>query len=97
MNPTARIVIYIARYRYKDLLNPATGARRAAENFIAQGADVIFSSGDGIDVGVSLAASERKVWFTTVYADIPRIRPMDTLLGSIVFNWDVVLFQGLDR
>jgi len=91
VNPNAKFLEYYAPLSWADV----AGARRAAENFIAQGADVIFSSGDGIDVGVSLAASERKVWFTTVYADIPRIRPMDTLLGSIVFNWDVVYSKAL--
>jgi basic membrane protein A len=91
VNPNAKFLEYYAPLSWADV----AGARRAAESFIAQGADVIFSSGDGIDVGVSLAASERKVWFTTVYADIPRIRPMDTLLGSIVFNWDVVYSKAL--
>ncbi len=91
VNPNVRFLEYYAPLSWADV----AGARRAAESFIAQGADVIFSSGDGIDVGVSLAASERKVWFTTVYVDIPRIKPMDTLLGSIVFNWDVVFSKAL--
>jgi basic membrane lipoprotein Med (substrate-binding protein (PBP1-ABC) superfamily) len=91
VNPNAKFLEYYAPLSWADV----AGARRAAESFIAQGADVIFSSGDGIDVGVSLAASERRVWFTTVYADIPRIRPMDTLLGSIVFDWDVVYSKAL--
>lgn len=91
VNPNARFLEYYAPLSWADV----AGARRAAEDMIARGADVIFSSGDGIDVGVSLASSEKRVWFTTVYADIPRIKPMDTLLGSIVFNWDIVYSKAL--
>jgi basic membrane protein A len=67
------------------------GAKKAAESMIAAGADVVSSSGDGIDVGVTEAAIEKGVWTSTVYADLPSLRPdVQKLIGSIVFRWDIV-------
>ena len=94
VNPNVEFFEYYAPFSWADV----AGARRAAEQFIERGADIIFSSGDGIDVGTSLAASENKVWFTTVYADASKVLPEDrkeTLLGSIVFNWDIVFSKAL--
>lgn len=91
VNPKARFLEYYAPLSWADV----AGAKRAAESFIAQGADVIFSSGDGIDVGTSSAAIEKGVWFTTVYVDLPRVKPSDKLLGSMVFNWDIPFSKAL--
>ncbi len=68
------------------------GAKKAAETMFAEGADVIASSGDGIDVGVVEASLEKGFWTSTVYADLPKIRPeIEKLMGSIVFRWDIPL------
>lgn len=91
VNPKAKFLEYYAPLSWADV----AGAKRAAESFIAQGADVIFSSGDGIDVGTSSAAIEKGVWFTTVYVDLPRVKPSPNLLGSIVFNWDIPFSKAL--
>ena len=68
------------------------GAKKTAESHYAAGADVVFSSGDGVDVGVIEAAKEKGFWANTVYADLPKLKPelADILMGSIVFDWEVV-------
>jgi basic membrane lipoprotein Med (substrate-binding protein (PBP1-ABC) superfamily) len=73
----------------------SAGAQRDATAAYNQGADVVFSSGDGIDVGVigaakSIASSTSKqVWATNVYTNLTAIDPTvnNVLLGSIVVNW----------
>ncbi len=68
------------------------GAKKAAESHFAAGADVVFSSGDGIDVGVTEAAKEKGFWTSSVYADLTKLRPdlADVLMGSITFDWEIV-------
>ncbi|MDA4124499.1 MAG: BMP family ABC transporter substrate-binding protein [Thaumarchaeota archaeon] len=71
----------------------SAGAQTDATNDYTNGADVVFSSGDGIDVGVLGAAlaqpTTSQVWATNVYTNLTAIAPSDNriLLGSIVVNW----------
>lgn len=71
----------------------SAGAQRDATAAYNQGADVVFSSGDGIDVGVIGAAkamsSTKQVWATNVYSNLSAVDPTvdNILLGSIVVNW----------
>jgi len=67
------------------------GARRAAENGVAAGADVVFSSGDGIDVGVMQVAKKHDVWASNVYSDLLSIQSdlKKQFLGSIVVSFDI--------
>ncbi len=51
------------------------GAKKAAELAADQGADFIFSSGDGVDVGVRQAAQEKNIYCTGVYADAAHLDP----------------------
>jgi basic membrane protein A len=71
----------------------SAGAQTDATNDYTNGADVVFSSGDGIDVGVLGAAMAQpttsQVWATNVYTNLTAVLPADNrvLLGSIVVNW----------
>lgn len=80
----------------------SAGAQSDATLMYTNGADIVFSSGDGIDVGVvgaALAATNAtgystttpglKLWATTVYANETQAKPAadPVLLGSIVINW----------
>ncbi len=80
----------------------SAGAQSDATLMYTNGADIVFSSGDGIDVGVvgaALAATNSsgystanpglKLWASTVYANETQARPAadPVLLGSIVINW----------
>lgn len=71
----------------------SAGAQKDATAAYNQGADVVFSSGDGIDVGVIGAAksvsSTKQVWATNVYSNLSAVDPTvaNVLLGSIVVNW----------
>jgi len=80
----------------------SAGAQSDATLMYTNGADVVFSSGDGIDVGVvgaALAATNAsgystttnglKIWATTVYANETQAKPAadPVLLGSIIVNW----------
>ncbi len=71
----------------------SAGAQTDATSDYTNGADVVFSSGDGIDVGVLGAAMAQptttQVWATNVYTNLTAVVPADNrvLLGSIVVNW----------
>lgn len=79
----------------------AAGAQTDATNDYTNGADVVFSSGDGIDVGVLGAALARpaspQVWATNVYTNLTAIAPANNkiLLGSIVVNWATLYNKAL--
>ncbi len=79
----------------------AQGAQTDATNDYTNGADVVFSSGDGIDVGVLAAAmaqpTSTQVWATNVYTNLTAILPADNrvLLGSIVVNWATLYNKAL--
>jgi len=87
-NPKAKFLEAYMAFSWADV----AGAKKTAESHVAAGADVIFSSGDGVDVGVIEAARDKKVWASTVYANLPKLRPefKDILMGSIVFDWEIV-------
>jgi len=71
------------------------GATKTANQEIASGADVVFSSGDGIDVGVLSAArsASTQVWASNVYSNLTSIPAASVnnkvLLGSIIVDWTV--------
>jgi len=77
------------------------GAQTDATHDYTNGADVVFSSGDGIDVGVLGAAmaqpTSSQVWATNVYSNLTAVVPADNrvLLGSIVVNWATLYNKAL--
>ena len=79
----------------------SAGAQTDATNDYTNGADIVFSSGDGIDVGVLGAAMAQptttQVWATNVYSNLTTIEPADNrvLLGSIVVNWAAMYNNAL--
>ena len=79
----------------------ANGAKTDATSDYTNGADIVFSSGDGIDVGVLGAALAQpatpKVWATNVYSNLTAVVPADNgiLLGSIVVNWATLYNKAL--
>jgi len=78
-----------------------SGAQTTATNDFTTGADVVFSSGDGVDVGVLGAAlaqpSTPQVWASNVYTNLTAILPADNriLLGSIVVDYSTPFFKAL--
>jgi len=70
------------------------GAKTAAEQMADQGADFIFSSGDGVDVGVRQAAQERNIMMSGVYADAAHLDPAH-IMQSIVVHWDIPYLAAL--
>jgi basic membrane lipoprotein Med (substrate-binding protein (PBP1-ABC) superfamily) len=78
-----------------------SGAQTSATNDYTAGADVVFSSGDGIDVGVLGAAMAQptspQVWATNVYTNLTAIEPSDNriLLGSIVIDYASPFFKAM--
>lgn len=81
----------------------SSGAETTATNDYTNGADVVFSSGDGIDVGVLGAAlaqpSTPQVWASNVYTNLTAILPADNkiLLGSIVVDYYTPFFKALEQ
>jgi len=79
-----------------------SGAQTTATNDYTTGADVVFSSGDGVDVGVLGAAlaqpATSHVWASNVYTNLTAILPADNkiLLGSIVVNYQTPFFNALN-
>lgn len=71
------------------------GATKTANQEIASGADVVFSSGDGIDVGVLGAArsASTQVWATNVYSNLSSVPAASVnnkvLLASIIVDWTI--------
>ena len=79
------------------------GAQTDATNDYNSGADVVFSSGDGVDVGVLGAAlaqpSTPQVWASNVYTNLTAILPADNriLLGSIVVDYYTPFYKALQQ
>ena len=79
------------------------GAQTTASNDYTNGADVVFSSGDGVDVGVLGAAlaqpASPQVWASNVYTNLTAILPADNkiLLGSIVVDYYTPLFKAMEQ
>jgi len=77
------------------------GAQTTATNDFTTGADVVFSSGDGVDVGVLGAAlaqpASPQVWASNVYTNLTAILPADNkiLLGSIVVDYSTPFFKAM--
>jgi basic membrane lipoprotein Med (substrate-binding protein (PBP1-ABC) superfamily) len=77
------------------------GAQTSATNDYTGGADVVFSSGDGVDVGVLGAAMAQpaspQVWASNVYTNLTAINPADNkiLLGSIVIDYATPIFKSM--
>ena len=77
------------------------GAQTTATNDYTAGADVVFSSGDGVDVGVLGAAlaqpTTSQVWASNVYTNLTAILPADNriLLGSIVVDYATPFYKAL--
>ena len=78
------------------------GAQTTATNDYKAGADVVFSSGDGVDVGVLGAALSQpaspQVWASNVYTNLTQILPADNkiLLGSIVLDYYSPFFKAME-
>jgi basic membrane protein A len=70
------------------------GAKKAAEQMADQGVDFIFSSGDGVDVGVRQAAAERNIMATNCYADSAHLDPQH-IMQSMVVHWDVAYLSAM--
>ena len=79
------------------------GAQTTATNDYTNGADVVFSSGDGVDVGVLGAALAQpttpQVWATNVYTNLTAILPADNriLLGSIIVDYYTPFFKAMEQ
>jgi len=80
-----------------------SGAQTTATNDYTNGADVVFSSGDGVDVGVLGAAlaqpSSPQVWASNVYTNLTAILPADNkiLLGSMVVDYYSPFFKAMEQ
>ena len=78
-----------------------SGAEQTATSDYTAGADVVFSSGDGVDVGVLGAAMAQptspQVWASNVYTNLTTIEPADNriLLGSIVIDYATPIFKSM--
>jgi basic membrane protein A len=80
-----------------------SGAQTTATQDYTNGADVVFSSGDGVDVGVLGAALAQpatpQVWASNVYTNLTAILPADNkiLLGSIVLDYYSPFFKVMEQ
>jgi basic membrane lipoprotein Med (substrate-binding protein (PBP1-ABC) superfamily) len=78
------------------------GAQTTATNDYTNGADVVFSSGDGVDVGVLGAALAQpatpQVWASNVYTNLTAILPADNkiLLGSMIVDYYSPFFKAME-
>jgi basic membrane lipoprotein Med (substrate-binding protein (PBP1-ABC) superfamily) len=94
---TATITNTFEPFAWADI----AGAQTTATNDYTNGADVVFSSGDGVDVGVLGAAlaqpSTPQVWASNVYTNLTAILPADNriLLGSIVVDYYTPYFKAM--
>jgi basic membrane lipoprotein Med (substrate-binding protein (PBP1-ABC) superfamily) len=70
------------------------GAKKAGEQMVDQGVDFIFSSGDGIDVGVRQVAKEKNIQMTGVYAEAAHLDP-DHIAQNIVVRWDIAYLTAI--
>jgi basic membrane lipoprotein Med (substrate-binding protein (PBP1-ABC) superfamily) len=90
INPNVQFLETWMPFSWADV----AGAKRSAEQMIDQGVDFLFSSGDGVDVGVRQAAKERNVQMTGVYADATRLDP-DHIAQNVVVRWDIVYLTAM--
>jgi basic membrane lipoprotein Med (substrate-binding protein (PBP1-ABC) superfamily) len=80
-----------------------SGAQTTATQDYTNGADVVFSSGDGVDVGVLGAALAQpatpQVWASNVYTNLTAILPADNkiLLGSIVLDYYSPFYKAMQQ
>jgi len=93
VNPRIKFLYnVIGEAAYED----AAGGKRNTEAQIAAGADVIFGMGDGASFGIMKACEENKardggkVWFIDVIGDKSGIDRKGILLGSVLWNFDVI-------
>lgn len=88
-NPSVKFSEKYEAFSWADV----AGAKATADQAIQQGADVVFSSGDGIDVGVisSALGASGQVWASNVYSNLSAIRTdvSKVLLASIVVDWSI--------
>lgn len=95
-NPSVTFSEKYEQFAWSD----SAGAAKDATQMISNGADVVFSSGDGIDVGVLQAASSASthVWANNVYTNLSAIKPSvdNILMGSIVVNWGPLYSAALN-
>jgi basic membrane protein A len=79
------------------------GAQTTAKNDYTNGADVVFSSGDGVDQGVLGAALAQpatpQVWANNVYTNLTAILPANNkiLLGSMVVDYYTPFYKALQQ
>jgi basic membrane lipoprotein Med (substrate-binding protein (PBP1-ABC) superfamily) len=99
-DPNAATVSFYNKYEPFAWADVA-GAQTDATSDYTNGADVVFSSGDGIDVGVLAAAMAQptppQLWATNVYSNLTAVAPANNrvLLGSIVVNWATLYNKAL--
>lgn len=98
-NPNVKFTEKFEAFSWAD----SAGAETDALNMYTNGADIVFSSGDGIDVGVMAAAQQEassgaKVWASNVYSNLSAVDPSvdNVLLGSIVVNWATLFNKALN-
>jgi basic membrane protein A and related proteins len=89
-NPKVQFIETWMPFSWADV----AGAKKSAEQMADQGVDFIFSSGDGVDVGVRQAAAERNIMMTGVYADAAHLDPTH-IMQSIVVHWDIAYLSAL--
>lgn len=74
----------------------AAGGRRVTDSVIGAGADVIFGQGDGATFGMLQATETAKsvsggpVWFIDVIGDKTKMKGVNSLLSSVVWNLEPV-------
>jgi len=90
VNPKVQFIETWMPFSWADV----AGAKKAAEEAADQGADFVFSSGDGVDVGVRQAAAEKNIYCTGVYADASHLDPAH-IVQSIVVHWDIAYLAAL--
>ena len=97
-NPSVKFTEKFEAFSWAD----SAGAERDANTMYTNGADIVFSSGDGIDVGVIASAmsqpSTPHVWASNVYSNLSAVDPTvdKILLGSIVVNWATLFNKALN-
>lgn len=90
MNPKVTFLETWMPFSWADV----AGAKKSAEQMVDQGVDFLFSSGDGVDVGVRQAAKEKNVQMTGVYADATHLDP-DHIAQNIVVRWDMAYLTAI--
>jgi basic membrane lipoprotein Med (substrate-binding protein (PBP1-ABC) superfamily) len=90
VNPNVQFLETWMPFSWADV----AGAKKSAEQMVDQGVDFLFSSGDGVDVGVRQAAKERNVQMTGVYTDAAHLDPAH-IAQSIVVRWDICYMTAI--